>query len=217
MNNYALILPKYFLNHVIESFNMKILLVALISLSTFAQTNWELKKEKDGIKVYLANSEDTKMKQFKVETFIKASPNEIAKAVLDLENNYKWFSNVEKATLLNQVSADEFVFKQIIQVPFPFKNREVVANSAIKYLPSGVIRIDLKEDPTLIPETDEYVRMPISRGYWILTPTRGGASVEYSFLSDPGGEIPAWLANQFIVNTPFKTIKSLREYLKAGE
>jgi hypothetical protein len=193
---------------------MKFVLIAMISISAFAQVDWELKKDKDGIKVYLANSEDSKIKQFKVETFVKATPREIADAIVDLENNYKWFLNVEKAELIKRLSQDAFIFKQIIQVPFPFKNREVVEYCAVKEMPNGVIRIDLKEDNTFVPETDEYVRMPISRGYWILTPAQGGTAIEYSFLADPGGNIPPWLANQFIVSNPLKTITNLREYLE---
>ena len=193
---------------------MNLALITLIAISAFLQPAWDLKKEKDGIKVYLANSDDSKIKQFKVETFVNAKPREIADAVIDLENNYKWFVNVEKAQLLKQLGKDEFIFKQVIQVPFPFKNREVIEYCIVKELPNGVVRIDLKEDSTFIPESEDYVRMPISRGYWILTPSGDGTNIEYSFLADPGGNIPAWLANQFIVSSPFKTIKGLREYLK---
>jgi len=193
---------------------MKFALVVLFSIAITTQPFWELKKEKDGIKVYLANSEDTKVKQFKVETYVEASPREIADAVVDLDNNYKWFLNVGKAELIEQLGKDEFIFKQVIKVPFPFKDREVVEYCVVKELPDGVIRIDLKEDNTFIPETEDYFRMPISRGYWILTPAGSGTAIEYSFLADPGGNIPAWLANQFIVSNPLKTIKGLREYLK---
>ncbi len=193
---------------------MKFVILALASLCTLMQTNWELKKEKDGIKVYLANSDETNMKQFKVETFVKANPRKIADAVVDLENNYKWFLDVEQAELLKQIGKNEFVFKQVIQMPFPFKNREVIEYCKVTELPNGVVRIDLKEDNTFIPESKDYVRMPISRGYWILTPAGAGTDIEYSFLADPGGSIPAWIANQFIVSNPLKTIKNLREYLK---
>jgi len=193
---------------------MKFALIVLFSIAITTQPFWELKKEKDGIKVYLANSEDTKVKQFKVETYVEASPREIADAVVDLDNNYKWFLNVGKAELIEQLGKDEFIFKQVIKVPFPFKDREVVEYCVVKELPDGVIRIDLKEDNTFIPETEDYFRMPISRGYWILTPAGSGTAIEYSFLADPGGNIPAWLANQFIVSNPLKTIKGLREYLK---
>lgn len=194
---------------------MHLIFAALVALSSLLQDNWELKKEKDGIKVYLASSDDTKIKKFKVETFVKATPQEIANAVVDLDNNYKWFLNVKKAKLLKRLGPKEFVFKQIIEVPFPFKDREVITYCGVQNLAGGVIRIDLKENNTFIPKTEEYVRMTISRGYWLLTPSGHGTSVEYSFLADPGGNIPPWLANKFIVGNPIKTINGLREYLNS--
>jgi hypothetical protein len=80
-------------------------------------------------------------------------------------------------------------------------------------LAGGVVRIDLKEKNDAAPAEEGLVRMPMVRGYWILTPAKGGTNIEYSFVADPGGAIPAWLANQFIVDGPFKTVSALRKYL----
>ena len=186
----------------------------LLPLLAFTPTKWQLEKEEDGIKVYLGNANDTKFKQFKVEAFVDAKPHDIARAVVDLENNYKWFNNVKKAKLIKQVSNNEFLFKQVIEVPFPFKNRETVQRCRIDLRKDGTARIDLDDENTAAPADDEYVRMPMAVGYWNLTHKNGGTWVEYSFLTDPGGNIPAWLANEFIVDSPFKTIKNLRAYLK---
>jgi hypothetical protein len=191
-------------------------LVAIISLFAVMQSqpNWELQKEGDGIKVYTAGSESSKFKQFKVEADVAASAQQIAHAVTDLENNYKWFESVKKGEMIELFSKDEYIFKQVVKVPFPFKDREVVQYCTVRELEDGVIRIDLKHKNDAIPEDDDYVRMPYAVGYWILTPNGTTTQIEYSFLADPGGNIPAWLANQFIVDNPFKTIKALREYLK---
>lgn len=192
---------------------MKYLLIASLALLVAKEPNWKLEKENDGIKVFLANAEDQKLKQFKVEAFVNAKPELVAAAVVDIDNNYTWFSNVQKAQLIKRISKVEFIFSQVIEVPFPFDNRQVVEHCKTTYLANGVIRIDLKEKNDALPTDDRYVRMALSRGYWILTPLNEGTSVEYSFLADPSGNIPAWLANQFIVDSPFKTIKGLRAYL----
>jgi hypothetical protein len=191
-------------------------LVAIISLFAVMQSqpNWELQKEGDGIKVYTAGSESSKFKQFKVEADVAASAQQIPHAVTDLENNYKWFESVKKGEMIELFSKDEYIFKQVVKVPFPFKDREVVQYCTVRELEDGVIRIDLKHKNDAIPEDGDYVRMPYAVGYWILTPNGTTTQIEYSFLADPGGNIPAWLANQFIVDNPFKTIKALREYLK---
>jgi hypothetical protein len=178
------------------------------------QLDWKLEKEADNIKVYLAKTENSPLKQFKVEAFVAAKPKKIADAVLDIENNYKWFEGVEKAIRIKDLNSDEFIFSQVIKVPFPFEDRQVVQHVKLQTLNDGVIRIDLKSKSDALSEDDDYVRMKVAAGYWILTPTLEGTDLEYSFLADPAGNIPAWLANQFIVDNPLKTIKGLREYLE---
>ena len=115
--------------------------------------------------------------------------------------------------MVEQISPNEFIFSQVIEVPFPFKDRQVVQNSKVTSLANGAFRIDLKSASDALVIDDDYVRMTLATGYWLLTPTPEGTDLEYSFLADPAGNIPAWLANQFIVDNPLKTIKGLREYL----
>ena len=40
--------------------------------------------------------------------------------------------------------------------------------------------------------------MPRNSGRWLLTPAQGGQAtmVEYELLSDPGGQVPAWMVNR---------------------
>lgn len=192
----------------------KIATLALLSLLFVGgEPDWKLEKDSDGIKVYLAEAENSSIKQFKVEAFVEATPMEIVDAVVDIENNYKWFVDVEQGKLVEQISPNEFIFSQVIEVPFPFKDRQVVQNSKVTSLANGAFRIDLKSTSDALVIDDDYVRMTLATGYWLLTPTPEGTDLEYSFLADPAGNIPAWLANQFIVDNPLKTIKGLREYL----
>jgi hypothetical protein len=194
---------------------MKIATLAALSLMLISgEPDWKLEKDSDGIKVYLAKAENSSIKQFKVEAFIEATPKEIVDAVVDIENNYKWFVDVEKGKLVERISPNEFIFSQVIEVPFPFQDRQVVQNSKVTNLESGGLRIDLNSVSNAFEEDDDYIRMTLATGYWILTPTSEGTDLEYSFLADPAGNIPAWLANQFIVDNPLKTIKGLREYLE---
>ncbi len=193
---------------------MKISTLAALSLMLISgEPDWKLEKDSDGIKVYLAKAENSSIKQFKVEAFIEATPKEIVDAVVDIENNHKWFVSVEKGKLVERISPNEFIFSQVIEVPFPFQDRQVVQNTKVTNLENGVLRIDLNSIVDALEVDNDYVRMTLATGYWILTPTAEGTDLEYSFLADPAGNIPAWLANQFIVDNPLKTIKGLREYI----
>jgi hypothetical protein len=193
---------------------MKIATLAALSLMLISgEPDWKLEKDSDGIKVYLAKAENSSIKQFKVEAFIEATPKEIVDAVVDIENNHKWFVSVEKGKLVERISPNEFIFSQVIEVPFPFQDRQVVQNTKVTNLENGVLRIDLNSVSDALEVDNDYVRMTLATGYWVLTPTSEGTDLEYSFLADPAGNIPAWLANQFIVDNPLKTIKGLREYI----
>jgi len=194
---------------------MKITILSILLFCTAAslEPQWKLAVNKDGIKVYLANAENSKIKQFKATAFINASPAAISAAVCDLENNYKWFDSVEKAKLLSRKSANDFEYTQIIKVPFPLDNRLMVSHCLVKKLAGGAIRLEIKETDTEVANASKYVRMPMMRGYWQLTPENGGTQIEYSFIADPGGSVPAWLTNQFIADGPYKTLSGLRKYL----
>jgi len=193
---------------------MKIATLAALSLMLISgEPDWKLEKDSDGIKVYLADAENSSIKQFKVEAFIEATPKEIVDAVVDIENNHKWFVSVEKGKLVERISPNEFIFSQVIEVPFPFQDRQVVQNTKVTNLENGVLRIDLNSVSDALEVDNDYVRMTLATGYWVLTPTSEGTDLEYSFLADPAGNIPVWLANQFIVDNPLKTIKGLREYI----
>jgi hypothetical protein len=41
-----------------------------------------------------------------------------------------------------------------------------------------------------------------------------GVDVTFQMHADPGGAIPKWLANQTVVDTPFKTLQALRKRLQ---
>ena len=48
-------------------------------------------------------------------------------------------------------------------------------------------------------------------GFWSLTPREGEIEVIYEVHSEPGGSVPAWLANSFVVDAPFNTLQGLRQ------
>lgn len=77
---------------------------------------------------------------------------------------------------------------------------------------SEQVRVNVTGMPEYIEPIEGIVRMAKANGYWLLT-TLGTekTSVTYQMHVEPGGLIPAWLANPFIVNVPFSTFKELRK------
>ncbi len=61
---------------------------------------------------------------------------------------------------------------------------------------SGAYRTHWNAAPTKLPERRYLVRLKLCEGSWVITPGENGKShFVYRLVTDPGGMIPAWLAN----------------------
>ena len=69
----------------------------------------------------------------------------------------------------------------------------------------------LKGVPDYIPEVQGEIRVPELAGLWKLSP-RGDGRTEgiYEMRGEPGGSVPSWLANSFVVDAPLETLRTLR-------
>ncbi|MCX7633574.1 MAG: hypothetical protein N2Z22_09615, partial [Turneriella sp.] len=81
---------------------------------------------------------------------------------------------------------------------------------------TGVITIESQGRADFLPKDSRYERVHSLRGLWILEPKAEGKRVHITMIghTDPGGFIPAAIANHFVVLIPFNTIKNLRRQLK---
>lgn len=90
----------------------------------------------------------------------------------------------------------------------------MVYKMSIDTLLPGAIKISLKGIPDYIQEKRGIVRMKKAAGYILLQPIDDKTEVTYIFHSEPGDNVPAWLANNSIAELPFKTSSGLRKILK---
>jgi hypothetical protein len=192
-------------------------LISVIVAITLSPSAWYLKKDSEGIKVFVGEAHGSKFKQFKVETYIDGDPQKISELIADVENNYKWLKDVKKAQIIKRKSNSEFTFQQVFKMPFPFSDRLMVLLCTINKLPNGGFRIDMVDNNEECKSDDQgLVVIPVSIGYWKLEPKNGKTYLEYSFMVDPGGYIPAWLVNMFLIDNPFETTKNLKALMASN-
>ena len=73
-------------------------------------------------------------------------------------------------------------------------------------------------EPDFIPETDGRVRVPVYIAEYQLTPTPNGqVDVSYRLRLDPGGKIPDWMVNLFIIKGPYESTLKMRERIETGK
>jgi hypothetical protein len=71
---------------------------------------------------------------------------------------------------------------------------------------------------SLVPESPDRVRITNYFQTWTVEPSsQGRVRVSLEGSIDPGGNIPAWLTNQVMTNTPVRIINNLREWVMSGK
>lgn len=202
-----------------KSFLYLILLFQLASIASRGQNNWELKKEKDGIRVYNRSNAHSKFNDLRVETVLRSSLSGLVAVILDVGNYPSWSFNTKTAYILKQISPSEIYFYSEINSPWPASNRDLVVHLRITQDPvRKVLHISAEEVPNFIPPKENIVRVPLSRETWTVTPLdKTTIKVEYELEIDPGASAPAWLVNTLATKGPYETFENLKEQVKLGK
>jgi hypothetical protein len=175
-------------------------------------SDWELKKDKDGIKVFTRPVEDSALDEFKSEGIVDAGVDQIVAILKDVDQMKAWVPDCKVAELMKFEGDDQYHYVET-QVPFPIRNRDSYVRYRYTKTENG-IKVSMEAIPEYKPEVDGLVRIPYLDGFWLLEEiSKGRTKVTYQVHDDPGGTIPAWLANATAVNNPYHTIKNLRKIL----
>jgi hypothetical protein len=192
------------------------ILVAFFILPTLfvQESEWELKKDEAGIKIFTREVEGTNIKEFKASTIINASSETLYNIILDVENYPKWIEDVGYAEKLHHIDGQIGMYYQL-KLPWPIKDRDMAMVSNINLRDNNSILFDLEGKTSLKDEDKDFIRITEINGEWSINPIdKNKSEVTYRFLADPEGFLPAWVVNIFIVDGPFKTLQNLEEYSK---
>jgi len=177
---------------------------------------WELEKEGDGIKVYTMARADSDFKAFRAEMRVAYPLRQVAVQLLDVEAMVDWLHDCSESELISRTEDDEFIVYQKTDAPWPVSDRDYVFKAKVAQdQVSKIVEMRFSALVEAGQATDQdCVQVTEMKGYWRMTPEPSGVTlVEYETHADPGGQLPAWLANSFVVDQPWHTFKNLRERL----
>nr|WP_208733638.1 START domain-containing protein [Pseudomonas duriflava] len=185
-------------------------MLTMLSVWTYAQ-DWKLAKDEDGIKVYTRSMEGSKYKAYRGIVQIKATPEQIAQLQENATTSCAWLYRCQQLKVLKQQGREGWTYMRI-EMPWPVTARDVVLHVTSEQLASGGFLRRLKGVPDYIPPVEGYIRVSSFDGTWQVTPkTADNVEVIYEAQSEPGGSVPSWLANSFVVDAPFNTLQRLRK------
>ena len=187
--------------------------IIFILISSSSLQDWEPVRNEEYIKVYKQTSDESRIHEYKAEAVINTSIDSLYLFFLDFDNYHTWIPSCTKSKLLLSNSDTAFVYYARYDLPWPFtdrdayslitikKNKDVIEVVSIPYVTEntenqkGIVRVkEYEENYRLERLADDKVIFYMQGRY------------------NPGGYIPAWLANKFIKYGPFDVIKSIQKH-----
>jgi len=208
----------FYKEHVYLSCFTQLAIFLLLTITASAQSisptrdndaGWKKVKEKNGITVFTRTPEDSKFKEFKAVTMIHDSIEAIIRQLINVDSYTSWIDHVVTSYVIRDLNERGILTYSRLTVPWPFSDRDAATLMTVTMSENeAVISLILK--PNAIPEEEDAVRLTNGKGKWhlILQPN-GETKIIYQFYADPGGFLPAWVVNLFIVDGPFKTLQNL--------
>ena len=192
-----------------------IVFLSLVADTGFSQYKWKQEKDKNGIKVFTSAVNNSDFKAIKVECTLKGSYPKLIAVLTNVTQFSNWIFNTKSSRLVSRTNPLDFVYYSEIRMPIPFSNRDVVINLQIKTdnLPNYLF-ITGKSKSGLVPEVPGKVRVNHYMANWkVSMPAANTIHISYIVEMDPGGNIPAWVANMFSGKGPFETFSKLAKLL----
>ena len=195
---------------------MRLTLFLLLSLfvSAASAQDWQLKKDRDDIKVWVRTAEDAgNLKESKAHMVTEGRIDDFLDLLLDFDTYVDWTPKARSGRLVEQVDRDTYIFYSVYKAPM-VSDRDLVARLDIMERSADGVRVVMEAVPDRLPEEDGLIRMPRYRGEYVVDVLDDGRlDITLQYLADPGGRVPDWMVNSTASDVPFDLFRNLRDAL----
>jgi hypothetical protein len=181
--------------------------------SAFAVNDWELKKNESGIAIYTRDIPGSSFKELKVLTSFNTSLTSIVALIEDVSSYPLWIYQCKEGKLIKMVGDSELYYYHVTSTPWPVSNRDGIVHYKItQNVKTKVVNVSTQSVQGIIDKIPGIVRVPKMQASWKLTPQPDGSiNAEYQLYVDPGGSLPAWIVNMFLVDGPYSTFQNMKK------
>jgi hypothetical protein len=190
------------------------LLIALFfSLFTSFSQGWTFVKEKEGVLLYTRREKGDEMKSYKGVVDFRSTVDRVAALIGDVHNNNWWGEDLREVKVLSDEDPNHFRYYLVYELSWPLSDRDLVVDARATHDPvTHAYMITSKSIEGLVPEQKDLVRI---KSYWqkwtVLPLEKGMVQVSLEGSADPSGNIPSWLVNSAITDTPYKILLEVRK------
>ncbi len=191
--------------------NFLILSACILFFSfSYMDGKWELKKEKNGIKVYTATKSGTSFRKCKATCTMKADLKDYVDFVRNPINYKKYSNKIESVKVIKKTEKSVFYYLKI-DMPWPVYNRDGVYELQTITLTDKKAILKSKAHPTLLPEQTGYVRVKEATTLHSVTVDGDKINIHYEAFTDPNGAVPAWASNSYLVDGPISNLTEVKK------
>jgi hypothetical protein len=177
--------------------------------------DWRLEKSVEGVTLQSAAVKGSNFRASRVEAMMRGSLNTMLTIQRNPSRFPDWIDGVKESRLIDQ-GENFYVTHTIAPAPWPVKDRDSVVRSVVSQDPDTLaVTVRFHSEGDDIPPSKGCERVRSVKGFWFFMPRENGQlHVVYQNHVEPGGSIPAMLANRFALDVPFNTVRALAKEIQ---
>ena len=199
----------------VNSITSAIFLFLCVNLAFTQQEPWKKIRDKEGIEVFNRSGENSDFKEFRSHAIVEGDLDAFLAVLYDVKSLENWGHKISEARLIRREADSLQVYYAVAKAPFPYKDRDGVYLNRFSWDPdASTLTVEIRLVEGVVPEQEDRVRLK-GYGHWqvrVLPSDR--LDILFQMQMDPGGNIPPWLSNMFSGDTPYYTMKGMREALQ---
>lgn len=198
---------------------LRVILPVFLSLyfcgTLFSQEQpWQLKIDKEGIKVYTRSVENSPILEFKGAMTLPVERNKVVEFYENESLYPQWFYKCKEVRILEKKSDTEKIIYYVMDMPWPVSDRDSVYLREKSVEPGGDVVFRLSVRPDAYPRQAGKVRVSYLKVQWRFhaLPT-GETEISFQQHCSSDGHIPVPIVNKLSIQMPFKTLQKMKSFL----
>lgn len=195
---------------------MLIFASSAIASDTHVDNSWQLKRDKQGVKIYTRSVKDSAYKEIKGVTLINTRLSSLVALMRDPQGCAEWEDLCKDSKLYGSISAKEYYVYTLNDLPWPFADRDVLAHVTWQQNPD-TLQVSMHSQATkgMLKINKDIIRVTEAHASWVLKPLNDGQiEVTVTAHINPGGSLPGWMTKFFLVDSPYKSLINLKRVVK---
>lgn len=173
---------------------------------------WEVALNEEGIKVSTREVPGSSYEEYKGVTTVPASAASVMAIFTDPGANQEWLHGCSKLETIENSGFHSQTLYQVFDFPWPATDRDFVIDFDIRQTGENEFFMAMHDRSDKVSKKIDRVRAKMASGYYeIRQVSTDKTEVVMAQHVEPNGDLPAWMVNSLITDTPFHSLKNLRD------